>query len=221
MTVTFSEMASVDASSISVEMTHPTYAYQTVTKNLNGRAGEIVFLLDDKDYRTTMTVEQFAYQYGDGDVITLNEATQGDGVDIVFMGDCYDAADIAAGNYVADLQEAMGHYFNIEPYKTYEDYFNVYAVVGVSDDSGMGTLNTIKDAKFGSTFGEKNLVQPEMDTCFEYACKAPIDNNLAQTLIVLLKILLNMVESHICMAMVLHWLAVLNLPMHTHTTSAE
>ena len=187
VTVTFSEMASADASSISVEMTHPTYAYQTTTKNLKGRAGEIVFLLDDKDYRTTMSVEQFDYQYGDGDVITLNKATKGDGVDIVFLGDCYDAADIAAGNYLADLQEAVGHYFALEPYKTYKEYFNVYAVLGVSDDSGMGTLNTIKDAKFGSTFGEKNLVQPDMNTCFEYACKAPIDNNIAHTLIVLVE----------------------------------
>ena len=187
VTVTFSEMSAADASSISVEMTHPTYAYQTTTKSLKGRAGEIVFLLDDKDYRTTMTVEQFDYQYGDGDVITLNEATKGNGVDIVLLGDCYDAADIAAGNYIADLQEAMGYYFNIEPYKTYKEYFNVYAVVGVSDDSGMGTLNTIKDAKFGSTFGEKNLVQPNMNECFKYACKAPINDNIAQTLIVLVE----------------------------------
>lgn len=188
VTVTFAEMTAADAASqISVEMTHPTYAYQTTTKNLNGRAGEITFLLDDKDYRTTMTVEQLDYQYGDGDVITLNEATKGDGVDIVFLGDCYDAADIAAGNYLADMEEAVGHYFALEPYKTYKDYFNVYTVLGVSDDSGMGTLNTIKDAKFGSTFGERNLVQPDMNECFEYACKAPINDNLAQTLIVLVE----------------------------------
>ncbi len=187
ITVTFSEMSADDASQISVEMTHPTYAYQTTTKKLNGRAGEITFILNDKDYRTTMTVEQFDYAYGDGDVITLNEATKGDGVDLVFLGDCYDAADIAAGNYVADIQEAMGHFFDIEPYKTYKDYFNVFAVVGVSDDSGMGTLNTIKDAKFGSTFGEKNLVQPDMNMCFEYACKAPINDNIAQTLVVLVE----------------------------------
>ena len=187
ITVTFSEMSTADASQISVEMTHPTYAYQTTTKKLNGRAGEITLILNDKDYRTTMTVEQFDYAYGDGDVITLNEATKGDGVDLVFLGDCYDAADIAAGNYIADIQEAMGHFFDIEPYKTYKDYFNVFAVVGVSDDSGMGTLNTIKDAKFGSTFGEKNLVQPDMNTCFEYACKAPINDNIAQTLVVLVE----------------------------------
>lgn len=187
VTVTFSEMAAADAASISVQTTDPAYAYQTTTKTLNGRAGEIVFLLEDKDYRTTMAVEQLDYKYGDGDVITLNEATKGDGVDIVFLGDCYDAADIAAGNYLADIEEAVGHYFALEPYKTYKDYFNVYTVLGVSDDSGMGTLNTIKDAKFGSTFGEKNLVQPDMDMCFEYACKAPIDDNLAQTLIVLVE----------------------------------
>ena len=187
VTVTFAEMAPADAAQISVEMTHPTYAYQTTTKWLNGRAGEITFVLEGRDYRTKMTVEQFDYEYGDGEVIALNEATKGDGVDIVFLGDCYDAADIAAGNYLADLQEAVGHYFAIEPYATYKDYFNVYAVLGVSDDSGMGTLNTIKDAKFGSTFGEKNLVQPDMNMCFEYACKAPIDDNIAQTLIVLVE----------------------------------
>ena len=187
VTVTFDEMAPADAAQISVEMTHPTYAYQTTTKKLNGRAGEITFALEGRDYRTKMTVEQFDYQYGDGDVITLNEATKGDGVDLVFLGDCYDAADIAAGNYLADLQEAVGHYFALEPYKTYKDYFNVYAVLGVSDDSGMGTLNTIKDAKFGSTFGEKNLVQPDMNMCFEYACKAPIDDDIAQTLVVLVE----------------------------------
>ena len=187
VTVTFAEMAPADASQIEVEMTHPTYAYQTTTKKLSGRAGEITFALEGRDYRTKMTVEQFDYEYGDGDVITLNEATKGNGVDIVFLGDCYDAADIAAGNYLADLQEAVGHYFAIEPYATYKDYFNVYAVLGVSDDSGMGTLNTIKDAKFGSTFGEKNLVQPDMNMCFEYACKAPIDDNIAQTLIVLVE----------------------------------
>ena len=187
VTVTFAEMAPADASQIEVEMTHPTYAYQTTTKKLSGRAGEITFSLEGRDYRTKMTVEQFDYEYGDGDVITLNAATKGNGVDIVFLGDCYDAADIAAGNYMADLQEAVGHYFAVEPYATYKEYFNVYAVLGVSDDSGMGTLNTIKDAKFGSTFGEKNLVQPDMNKCFEYACKAPINDNIAQTLIVLVE----------------------------------
>lgn len=187
VTVTFSEMSTAEASRISVEMTHPTYAYQTTTKTLNGRAGEIVFSLDGKDYTTSMIVEQFDYQYGDGDVITLQEATKGEGVDIVLLGDCYDAADIASGNYLADIQEAMGYYFNIEPYTTYKDYFNVYAVLGVSDDSGMGTLNTIKDAKFGSTFGEKNLVQPDMNECFKYACKAPINDNIAETLIILVE----------------------------------
>ena len=187
VTVTFSEMVPADASQISVEMTDPTYAYKTTTKELNGRAGVITFILNDKDYRTTMSVEQLDYAYGDGDVITLNEATKGNGVDLVFLGDCYDAADIAAGNYLADIEEAVEHYFALEPYKTYKDYFNVYAVLGVSDDSGMGTLNTIKDAKFGSTFSEKNLVQPDMNMCFEYACKAPINDNIAQTLVVLVE----------------------------------
>lgn len=51
----------------------------------------------------------------------------------------------------------------------------------------MGTLNTIRNAKFGSTFGEKRIVQPDVNLAFEYACKAPIDNNLSQTLVVMIE----------------------------------
>jgi protein involved in polysaccharide export with SLBB domain len=45
----------------------------TLSQGAGKRAGEIKFLLDGKDYRSTMTVEQYDYQYGDGDVITIPE----------------------------------------------------------------------------------------------------------------------------------------------------
>ena len=103
------------------------------------------------------------------------------------IGDCYDAADIAAGNYVDDIKKAAEYFFAVEPYSTYKDYFNVYGVVGVSDDSGMGTLNTIKDSKFGSSFGETKIVEPNVTACFDYANKAPIGGNIAQTLVILVE----------------------------------
>lgn len=161
----------------------------TTTTTYNGRAGEVVFLLDGKDYRTRTKVEQYDYQYGDGDVITNQTATVGNGVNIVFMGDCFDAQDIATGKYLNGMNEAIEHFFAVEPYATYKDYFNVYTVFGLSPDSGMGTVNTIREAKFGSQYMLNEGVQTDGSVCFEYACKTPTvtTDNICQTPIVLIE----------------------------------
>ena len=161
----------------------------TTTTTYNGRAGEVVFLLDGKDYRTRTKVEQYDYEYGDGDVITNQTATVGNGVNIVFMGDCFDAQDIATGKYLNGMNEAIEHFFAVEPYATYKDYFNVYTVFGLSPDSGMGTVNTIREAKFGSQYMLNEGVQTDGSVCFEYACKTPTvtTDNICQTPIVLIE----------------------------------
>ena len=151
------------------------------------RSGEIKFLLDGKEYRSTMTVEQYDYQYGDGDMITLQEASKGNGVNIVLMGDCFDAKDISEGKYLQAMRDAYGYFFDIEPYLTYKDYFNVYGVFGMSPDSGMGTVNTIREARFGSQYTLNEGVSPDFETAFAAACLAPIDDNVARTLIIMIE----------------------------------
>lgn len=185
VTVTFSEMTDAEVGTFEIELTDDYGNYQGTTA-YNGRAGEIVFLLNDKDYRARMTVEQYDYEYGDGDVLALNEATKGNGVNLVFLADCYDAKDIADGSYLKDVVEAYGYYFDVEPYKTYKDYFNVYTVFGESDDSGMGTVNTIRDAKFGSQYSLAGI-SPNFETCYEYAAKADANIIPGQTLIVMVE----------------------------------
>ena len=179
VTVTFAEMGVGDIGTFETDDWGNWVSY-------DGRAGEIVFLLNDKDYRSIMTVEQYDYEYGDGDVLTLHEATKGNGVDLVFLADCYDAKDIADGSYLTDIEEAYGYYFDVEPYKTYKDYFNVYAVFGESNDSGMGTVNTIRDAKFGSQYSLDGI-SPDFETCYEYAAKADPGIAPSQTLIVMIE----------------------------------
>lgn len=154
-----------------------------------GRAGEIVFLLENKDRRVKMDVQQYDSDRYDGEVITNQSATKGGGVNIVFMGDCFDARDIAMGSYLDGINEAIGYYFAIEPYKTYRDYFNVYTVLGMSDDSGVGTVNTIKDSKFGSQYSLSDGITPNEQICYEYAMKTETVNegNLNQTLVVLIE----------------------------------
>lgn len=152
------------------------------------RAGEVVFQLDGLDCQTRTAVEQYDYQYGDGEVLTVQTATKGAGVDLVFMGDCFDAKDISEGKYLNAVNEAVGHFFAVEPYKTYRDYFNVYVVFGLSADSGVGDLNTIREAKFGSAYALEGIV-PNEKTCFEYACKTPTvtAGRINRTLIVLIE----------------------------------
>lgn len=168
--------------------TEVTITVNELAKGSEDRTGEVVFLLNGMDYRTRTTVEQYDYEYGDGDVITHQTATVGSGVNLVFMGDCFDAKDIAEGKYTAGIDEAIEHFFAVEPYKTYRNYFNVYTVVGMSPDSGVGDVNTIREAKFGSAYALGGIT-PDETVCYEYAMKTPTvtENNLNQTLITLVE----------------------------------
>lgn len=158
----------------------PTY------KKYAGRSGEIVFRLEDKDYTCTLDVEQYDADYSDGEVMTLNTATKGPGIDIVFIGDGYDAKDIAKGTFKQNTDDGFKHFFGIEPYSTYKDYFNVYAVVSKSDDSGIGTVNTVVDTKFGSYFTQNRIKAPAADKCFQWAKRADASMDLSKSLVIML-----------------------------------
>lgn len=183
--ITVSEMEASEVGIFEIN----TGSYESpVYETHSGRSGEIVFLLNEKDYRSTMTVEQYDYDYSDGEVMTNQTATVGGGVNIVFMGDCFDARDIATGSYLNGINEAIGYYFAIEPYKSYKEYFNIYTVFGMSDDSGMGTVNTVKDAKFGSQYSLEGIA-PDTEATYAYAMKAATvdEGNLNETLVVMVE----------------------------------
>ncbi|MBO7195115.1 MAG: leucine-rich repeat protein [Alistipes sp.] len=186
VTVTVNEMTATDVDSFTVETLINSWGGVETTTH-DGRKGEIVFLLNDKDYRSRMTVEQYDYEYGDGDMITHQTATVGNGVNIVIMGDCFDAKDISEGKYLQAMQDAYTYFFDIEPYVTYKDYFNVYTVFGMSADSGMGTVNTIREARFGSQYTLNAGVEPDFETVFAGACVAPINDDVSTTLIILIE----------------------------------
>lgn len=152
------------------------------------RSGEIVFRLKDKDYTTICHVSQYGYQYAEDEYLTLQKATHGNngGINIVIIGDGYDAKDIATGNYLSDMQQMIEYFFGIEPYTTYRDYFNVYIAFPLSTESGVGTLNTICYNRFGTTYTEEGI-NCETDRVFDYVLSAPTVNNsnLDETLVIL------------------------------------
>ena len=151
------------------------------------REGKIVFKLKDKDYTSTCSVTQYDYTYGEDEVVTLQTASRGKGINLVFLGDGFNAADISAGEYMKTMQEQMERFFDIEPYRTYRDYFNVYTAIAVSPESGIGTVNTIRYTRCGTTYTGGVGVRGDYDAVFEYAMRMPtVDkSNLSQTLIVM------------------------------------
>ena len=142
------------------------YYLEKMDKVLKNRLGEPT----EHDIYNSTIYESTDYSL-DGEVMTLQKATVGKGIDLVFMGDMYvDTLLVAGGQYEKDMQAAMECFFDVEPYKSLRNRFNVYTVKVVSPNGYYGP-----EHKFN---GDASLV-------FEYAHKiSNVDmDNVAITLI--------------------------------------
>ena len=169
--------------------TEVTLTIKGMAKNADNREGKVVFRLKNKDYTHECSVSQYGYEYGENEWITLQKATKGNngGINIVLLGDGYNAKDIASGEYLKNIKQEVEYFFGIEPYKTYRNYFNVYTAIPLSTESGVGTVNTIKYNRFNTTFTGGVGLKADYDEIFDYALGAPTVNksNLDQTLIII------------------------------------
>ena len=172
------------------QKTELTLTIKQMAKGSADREGEIVFSLKGKDYTHTCSVTQKDYQYDEDQWLHLQTATKGNGggINIVFLGDGYDAKDIASGQYLKDMQDGMEYFFGIEPFKTYRDYFNVSTAFALSTESGVGTVNTIRYNRFNTTFTGGVGLKCDYDEMFSYVLRNTKVNtdNLCQTLIVVI-----------------------------------
>ena len=169
--------------------TEVTISINTLSKGAGNRTGEVVFKLKNEDYTHTCSVSQYDYIYGEDEWLTLQKATRGNtgGINVVIIGDGYNAKDIAEGDCLPALKEAAQYLITIEPYKTYSKYFNIYIGFAMSNESGIGTVNTIRYNRFGTTFTSGVGLRADYDEIFSYALNAPTvnQNNLNQTLIII------------------------------------
>ena len=65
-------------------------------------------------------------------VKTIQQATEGNGIDIVLMGDAFSDRQINAGTYDSLMNASAECLFAIEPYKSFRHLFNIYSVTAVS-----------------------------------------------------------------------------------------
>ena len=169
--------------------TEVTLTINAMAKNGTSREGKVVFRLKDEDYTHECRVSQYGYEYGEDQWLTLQKATKGKngGINIVLLGDGYDAKSIADGSYLKTMKQEMEYFFGLEPYTTYRDYFNVYTAFPLSTESGVGTINTIRYNRFNTTFTGGVNLKADYDEIFAYALNAPTVTkaNLNQTLIIM------------------------------------
>ncbi|HJD11655.1 MAG TPA: redoxin domain-containing protein [Candidatus Phocaeicola caecigallinarum] len=97
---------------------------------------------------------------------TLQTASEGNGINVVLMGDAFSDRQIADGTYEKVMQQAADAFFSEEPYASFRDMFNVYYVNAVSKNEGyVDGGETI----FSGTFGGGTHVMGNDELCMKYA----------------------------------------------------
>lgn len=114
----------------------------------------------------------------DGEVVTLQNASSGKGINIAILGDGFVDRDMANnGKYETRAREAMEAIFSVEPAKTLRSRFNVYCIKAVSIDE---TIGVNYETAFSSKYGDGSFIGGNLSKIEEYALKIPgatkIDN---------------------------------------------
>ena len=139
-------------------------------------------LFGDEKYEEEKEYESTDYSR-DGEVKQLQTASKGDGIDLVLMGDAYSDRLIADGTYDQVMQTAMEKFFEVEPYKSFRDHFNVYSVTAVSKNEFY--TNTSETA-FAGYFGSGTYVGGNNQRAFYFAQKAIGEERVEDALVVVM-----------------------------------
>lgn len=152
----------------SLKMYVPAQSFQLYTTNYGWK--DYWKKMKPYDYTDLPTPEYYiSSDYSkEGEVTVYQTATEGNGIDIVFMGDAYSDRQVAGGKYFEDLKACAENFFAIEPYKSYRKLFNVSFVTTVSATEGYQTGGQ----SLGSTPGLGTAISGNDSKCFELARKA-------------------------------------------------
>lgn len=102
--------------------------------------------VENPSLTATVEVKQIP-EFVHGGCITLNKATKGKGIDFVIVGDAFAKSDMGiGGHWQQTIERCRDIIFKYEPFASFREYFNVYAVTAVSG------MNVIPEDKSSNTF---------------------------------------------------------------------
>lgn len=85
----------------------------------------------------------------DGEIHSMQQATEGNGINVVFMGDGFADSRFADGTYHKTMMYAMEMFFRLEPYKSFRHLFNCDYINVISEHEKVGTGETALQTQFG------------------------------------------------------------------------
>jgi len=110
--------------------------------------------------------------------------------EILFLGDGYISEDFEeGGQFDRDIDLGIEHFFSVEPYKSYREYFKIYKQAGYSRDRGVKQTDKSinKNTRFGSDFLGGSSMSTNTDLAFEFARMIPgVDNTKLKNMLVIM-----------------------------------
>lgn len=149
------------------------FQWQVLADDGNGRDNSV----SASEIRTFTTTPKT--HYTDGEVVKIHNADAfiDHPMNLIFMGDGYIEDDYQIGGaFISNMREGVNALFSVEPYKTYEKYFNVYAVAAYSIERGMSITGVqSRETKFQvtKTSDDRTALDCNTDLVFEYASYVP------------------------------------------------
>mgnify|MGYP002624378497 CR=1 FL=1 len=105
----------------------------------------------------------------DGKVEQLYQASEGEGINIVLMGDGFSDRQMNNGVYGSVMQQMADAFLSEEPFASYRKLFNIYSVNVVSSTEGYAEDS---GRALGTWLGSGTEVGGDDDACLQYALRA-------------------------------------------------
>jgi hypothetical protein len=147
--------------------------------------GELIdFLTEQLGSPTGMDPGYVSEDYSeDGKVNVLQQATDGNGIDLILLGDGYSDRLVVDGTYEKTMKLAMDKFFESEPVKSYKNLFNVYAVTAVSKNE---VYTADSETALEGYFGGNMHVGGNDTKAMAYARKAITEDRMNDAVIVVI-----------------------------------
>lgn len=131
-------------------------------------------------YRLYIGIYQSTDFSSDGNVIIVQTHEEGKGIPFIIMGDAFVDLDVDNGRYDDVVRNAVEHIFDVEPYKSFRQYFDVYSVTAVSRYNEVS-----RETAFECRFGSGTLIEGDLDKICDYANLAIDDISDATVMVII------------------------------------
>ncbi|MCZ4694206.1 peptidase [Ancylomarina euxinus] len=109
----------------------------------------------------------------------LGHGNNDSSIDVAFIAEGYTQEEM--GKFRADVERVAGYILNVEPFKTYADRFNIYALESISEESGPDIpgkhiyKNTVLNSNFYTFDSERYLTTSDLKSMYDIAANVPYD----------------------------------------------